>query len=136
MICSQQCQVLVMTMSVSDVVVIVMMMEVMMVMLMFIVVMGVSGLNQNGLHSFICLNIWFQVGRTVGKDHEGYTCWGRYATGGALEVSKDLGHSQYAVCFQGVSSQLLLQCHACLPTAMLPTMIVMHSYPSGTLIPK
>lgn len=50
-----------------------------------------------------------------------------------LEVSKGMCHSQLALCLllvdKDVSSQLVLEHHACLPVAMLPPMMAMDSNP-------
>lgn len=57
--------------------------------------------------------------------------------GPGFEVPKCLSHfklhlSAFLFVDKDVKSQLLLQCHACLPAAFLPAMMVVNTYPSGT----
>ena len=43
-----------------------------------------SGVNENGLHSNIYLNVWFPVGGLFRKDLEVWPCWRRSVTEGGL----------------------------------------------------
>lgn len=63
---------------------------------------------------------------------------GTMSLGPGFEISKCLCHFKLQLCAflfvdRDVKSQLLLQCHDCLPAAFLPAMIVVNTYPSGTM---
>lgn len=72
-----------------------------------ITVGGPGGLNENGPYRLIYLNVWLLLSGTVWE--------GRIRRCDLARRGVSLGSD--------VSTQLLLQFHACLPAAMLPTMM-------------
>ena len=82
-----------------------------------------GGLNENGPCGLISLNAWSPVNGTVWEGLGGTALLKGWATGeggAALRSQKPMpgpvSHSLPATYGSSVSSQLLLQCHACLST--------------------
>jgi hypothetical protein len=71
--------------------------------------------NENGRHRLIYLNAWFSVGRTIRKGL------------GGVALLEEVCHCRWALKFQDVISQLLLQHHAYLPVFIPHTIMVMNS---------
>jgi hypothetical protein len=93
-----------------------------------------GGLNGNDPHRCIYLNLCSQVGGAVWERLGGMALLERFITGGGLWGFKSLcpAHS-LLFSVSGLSSQLLLKCHACLPAAIVPIVLVM-DLPSETII--
>lgn len=92
-----------------------------------------GGLNKYSPYRSMYLNVWFPVKRLFRKDQELWPSWRMYVTiGWALRFQKPVpGPGSFSFCTLPVdkdgNSQLLLQDHACLPAAMLTTMMIMDS---------
>lgn len=89
-----------------------------------------GSLKEKGPHELICLNTWFLVSGTVWEGVWSIILLAKVCHWEWLSSLKDLlcfcQLSLPSACLRGVSSQLLLQGHAC---PMFPIVTVINSYP-------
>lgn len=100
------------------------------------------GLNEDSPHKHTYLNVWPQAcGTAFGRiGMEGQKDYGLIVGDVLLRLGLEISKAHVTVsqlflslCLvpvdQNVSSQLVLQCHACLSTTILPAMMIMDSNP-------